>query len=445
MASHAAVPMLSELAESSGLARFVTQALADTYRGPWLHAPGRVFADLACAVADGARSTSGIRMLGDRPQLHGLVASQPTVWRLIDKIDESHLGLVRQARAKARERAWQAGAAPDIDAAGGYLHIDMDATITICHSDKQGAAPTWKRTFGFHPMHSFLDRPEISGGESLAGLLRPGNAGSNTIADHQRLLDMSLQALPAAYRPGAQTAPKILIRADGAAATYDFAAYCRQQSVEFSFSCEMTLGHVRIADAIGDQWWAPAIEPGGIRDGAWVAEITDSVNLSKWPAGTRLILRKERPHPGAQLALHNTTADGMRLTGFLTDTLPRVVPHQTAGLELRHRQHARIEDRIKDSGHLGLGNFPAEEFCHNQAWFEVALAAADLICWSKLIGFKDHPSIAKATPETFRYKVLHVAAKIVRTARQMQLKLDSSWSASLAITKAWHRIRAAFP
>ncbi|WP_192756251.1 IS1380 family transposase [Actinopolymorpha pittospori] len=444
LASHAGVSMLRELAEFVGLTRFVTQALADTYRGPWLHSPGQVFADQACAIADGATSTSGIAVLRDRPQLHGAVASQPTVWRLVDRIDEQHLGLVRQARAKARERAWQAGAAPDLEATGGYLHIDFDATITIAHSEKSGAAPTWKKSFGFHPLHSYLDRPEISGGESLAGILRPGNAGSNTIADHKTLLDLTLEALPESYRPGVDGAPEILIRADAAGATYDFAAYCRQKHCEFSFSTESTPTYVGIADAVDEQLWATAIEDDGIRDGAMVFEATHCVDLSKWPQGTRLILGKERPHPGAQLQLHNTTSDGMRLTAFITDTPARVVPHQIQGLELRHRQHAHVEARIKDSGHLGLGNLPLDAFCHNQAWFEIALAAADLISWAKLLGFKDHPGIAKATPETFRYKVLHVAGKIVSTARQLYLKLDSSWTPSPAIEKGWTRIRTAF-
>jgi hypothetical protein len=437
--------MLDELAEATGLARFVTAALADTYRGPWVHPPGQVFSDLACAIADGAVSTSGIRLLRDRPQLHGAVASQPTTWRLIDRIDERHLDLVREARASARARAWQAGAAPDTDATHGYLQIDLDSTLTEAHSEKQGAAPTWKKGFGFHPMHSFLDHPVISGAESLAGLLRPGNAGSNTIDDHKKLLELTLRALPPQYRPGAAGAPRILIRADAAAATYEFAAHCREKRCEFSFSTESTVTYVALADAAPDEAWTPAIEEDGLRDAAMLFEATDSVNLSKWPEGTRLILRKERPHPGAQLALHNTTGDGMRLTAFLTDTEPRVVPHQIQGLELRHRQHAHVESRIKDSNHLGLGNLPLDAFCHNQAWFEIALAAADLVSWCKLIAFKDQPSIAKATPETFRANILHVAAKIVRAARQIHLRLDSSWRYSPAIARGWDRIRAAFP
>ncbi|WP_192752402.1 transposase [Actinopolymorpha pittospori] len=141
LASHAGVSMLRELAEFVGLTRFVTQALADTYRGPWLHSPGQVFADQACAIADGARATSGIAVLRDRPQLHGAVASQPTVWRLVDRIDEQHLGLVRQARAKARERAWQAGAAPDLEATGGYRHIARRSSGPACSRHSPRSSP----------------------------------------------------------------------------------------------------------------------------------------------------------------------------------------------------------------------------------------------------------------------------------------------------------------
>ena len=136
-----------------------------------VHAPGRVFTDLAAAVADGADAISGITVLGDRADLHGPVASMPTTWRVLDRIDTQHLGAVRAARAAARARAWAAGAGPDLDA---ELMLDFDATITIAHSEKENAAATWKRTFGFYPLLCFLDRSDIAGGEALAGLLRPG-------------------------------------------------------------------------------------------------------------------------------------------------------------------------------------------------------------------------------------------------------------------------------
>ena len=196
--SHAGVGLLREMAEGTGLVDGVTQALIGTYRGVPVHAPGRVFTDLAAAVADGADAISGIAVLGDREELHGPVASMPTTWRVLDRVDSEHLGAVRGARAAARARAWAAGAGPDLEQ---ELRLDFDATITIAHSEKENAAATWKRTFGFHPLLCFLDRPDISGGEALAGLLRPGNAGSNTAADHITVLDLALAALPEQARP----------------------------------------------------------------------------------------------------------------------------------------------------------------------------------------------------------------------------------------------------
>ena len=198
MVSHAGVALLRELATETGLADAVTGALLDTYRGFPVHMPGQVFADLAVAIADGADAVTGIEVLRDRQALFGPVASMPTAWRLLDRIDEAHLGRVRAARAAARERAWEAGAAPE---PGGELRIDFDATISIAHSEKENAAATWKKTFGFHPLLAFLDRPEVAGGEALAGLLRPGNAGSNTAADHVTVLDLALAALPEHARP----------------------------------------------------------------------------------------------------------------------------------------------------------------------------------------------------------------------------------------------------
>jgi hypothetical protein len=230
--SHAGVGLLREMAEYTGLVEAVTTALADTYRGPWLHAPGRVFTDLAVAVADGADAISGISVLGDREDLHGPVASMPTTWRVLDKVDADHLPLVRAAASVARERAWAAGAGPDLDALGAELRLDFDATITIAHSEKENAAATWKRTFGFHPLLCFLDRPDLAAGEALAGLLRPGNAGSNTAADHITVLDMAIAALPEHARPlfepatQSWTGPRVLARSDSAGATHAFAAAC---------------------------------------------------------------------------------------------------------------------------------------------------------------------------------------------------------------------------
>ncbi len=444
--SHAGMGLLRELADVTGLSAQVTAALADTYQGPWVYAPGDVFADLAAAVADGADCIDGVAQLcGDREHAFGAKASTTTMWRLVDqRIDATRLPRVRAARAAARAAAWAAGAAPP---PGEWLHIDIDATLVIDHSDnKANAAPTWKKTFGHHPLLAFLDRPQIGGGEALAGLLRAGNAGSNTAADHVTVLEQALGSLPKGWRPQPDNpdAPRVLVRTDSAGATHTFAAACRAYGVGFSF------GHpvdARVQDAVDTlnrgNCWYPAIESGSeLRDGAWVAEATDLVDLSAWPDGTRLILRKERPHPGAQLRF--TDADGMRVTAFITDTAPGVIPGQLAGLELRHRQHARVEDRIREAKATGLANLPCQSFNANAAWLEIVLAATDLVAWTKLIGFTDHPELARCEIATFRYRVLHVAARITRGARQLRLRLDATWRWATPITTAWHRIRAAF-
>ena len=330
--------------------------------------------------------------------------------------------------APTPERAWAAGAAP---ATGGWLHLDVDATITIDHSDnKENAAPTWKKTFGHHPLLAFLDRPEIAGGEALAGLLRPGNAGSNTAADHVTVLrsgaGIAAGRLPA--RPGTIRAPE---RCWCAAIPPGPPTLSPTPAARPGWgSPSATPSIARVRDAVetlnlGDGWY-PAIDTdGGIRDGAWVAEATDLVDLSSWPAGTRVILRKERPHPGAQLRF--TDSDGMRVTAFITDTAPGVVPGQLAGLELRHRQHARVEDRIRKPRPPGCATCRATASDANAAWLEIILAATDLVTWAKLIGFTDHPDLARCEIDTFRYRVLHVAARITRGARQTRLRIDATW------------------
>jgi hypothetical protein len=440
--SHAGVGLLREMAEYTGLVAGVSAALIGTYRGIPLHAPGRVFADLAVAVADGADAISGIAVLGDREDLFGPVASMPTTWRVLDRVDEDHLPRVRAARAAARARAWAAGAGPDLTE---ELRLDFDATITIAHSEKENAAATWKRTFGFHPLLCFLDRPDIAGGEALAGLLRKGNAGSNTAADHIVVLDQALAALPehARPRPGDPTGPRLLARSDSAGATHGFAEACVERGLDFSFGFPVDARIQRIVDLIPEQCWHPAIQTDGeFRDGAWVAEATGMLDLSGWPEGSRLILRKERPHPGAQLTF--TDVDGHRVTAILTNTPAGIVPGQVAGLELRHRQHARVEDRIREAKATGLRNFPCRAWNENAAWLETVLTAVDLVCWTKLLCFADVAELARCEIAAFRYRVLHVAARITHRSRYVHLGIDKTWRWAAQIAEGFARLRAAF-
>jgi len=256
-----------------------------------------------------------------------------------------------------------------------------------------------------------------------------------------------LASLPADWRPEAGTdgGLAVVVRCDSAGATHKFAQACRDRGVGFSFGFPVD---ARVQDAVDTlnlaDGWYPAIDAGGdLREGAWVAEATPLVNLSAWPTGTRLVLRKERPHPGAQLRF--TDADGMRVTAFITDTAPGAVPGQLAGLELRHRQHARVEDRIREAKAAGLANLPCHDFDSNAAWLEIVLTAADLVAWAQLIGFTDVPELACCEINAFRYRVLHVAARITRGARQLRLRIDATWRWATPIATAWQRLRAAFP
>ena len=395
--SHAGVGMLRELADLTGLSAQVTAALADTYRGPWIYAPGAVFADLAAAVADGADCIDGVgQRCGDREHVFGPAASTTTMWRLVDsRVDAAHLPGIRAARAHARAAAWAAGAAP---AAGEWLHLDVDATITIDHSDnKENAARDLEEDLGSSLAAGVSGPPRDRRWRSIG---RAAATGKRRIEHRRRPRHragagsgIAAGGLPARTRT-ILARNRFWCARDSAGATHTFAAACRQAGVGFSFGYPVD---TRVRDAVeilntNDSWYPAIDSDGGIRDGAWVAEATGLVEMSGWPAGTRLILRKERPHPGAQLRF--TDSDGLRVTAFITDTAPGVVPGQLGGLELRHRQHARVEDRIRQAKATGLRNLPCHRADANAAWLEIIMAATDLVAWTKLLGFNDQPDLA---------------------------------------------------
>ena len=447
VASHAGAELLRELAGFTGLIDAWDQALLGTYKAMPIHFPGSVLSDLAVAIADGADSISDLKALRDQPGLFGPVASTPTAWRVLDRVSAAHLPGLRAGRAEARAEAWAAGAGPDLS---GELCLDLDATIVIAHSEKELASPTWKHTFGFHPLVCFLDRPEIASGEALAGVVRTGRAGSNTTADHIEVLGLALENLPesARPRPGDPDGPAVVVRADAAGATHGFAKFCRQRGASFSFGFAITEEVRHAILAVGKGEWADAVEADDgeeMREGAWVTEITEGLDLSDWPTGSRVMVRKERAHPGAQLSLFDIEV-GLRHTAFITagrdgnEHDDRSIPV----LELRQRRHARIEDRIRQAKAAGLRNLPCKEVAENHAWLECVLAAADLVAWSKLICFADDPAIACCEIATFRYRILHMAARVTRGARVLHLRLDRSWSWAKQLAIGFTRLRAAF-
>jgi hypothetical protein len=225
-------------------------------------------------------------------------------------------------------------------------------------------------------MTAWADHGQDGNGEPLAIVLRAGNAGSNTAADHIEAAGVALAQLPRQLRR------KAVVRADSGGGTHEFLTWLTARSRRLGYSVGMTITP-DVQDAIGKipaDAWTPAYDGGGqVRDGAWVADITGLLDLDGWPAGMRVIVRKERLHPGAQLRF--TDVDGHRFTCFATDAKKG----QLADLELRHRQRARCEDRIRCAKDTGQQNLPLKGFAQNQLWCEIVALACELLAWTQML------------------------------------------------------------
>ncbi len=336
LAAHAGTRLLAEVADFVGLTSALSLALAPTVRRSRRHDPGRVLLDVALTLADGGDCLSDLSVLRDQPGLFGAVASTPTASRVVDSVDADRLGAIRAAQAAARERAWAAGLCPVRST--GPLILDFDATLVDAHSDKIGAAPTYKRGYGFSPLACFLDATH----EALAILLRPGNRAPHNADDHIEVLDLALAQLPVApLGADPKNGVAMLARSDSAGASHKFVDALVERGLEFSIGFEMRQA-VRLAIlALPSSAWTEAITADcEIREGAQVAELSN-LDLSHWPEGTRAIVRREEPHDGAQFNLFDP--HGWRHQVFITNSTDTDITY----LEARHRGHARIEDRIR--------------------------------------------------------------------------------------------------
>jgi hypothetical protein len=451
--SHVGARLLADLADQTTLTGQLSAVFAGRTAPQTAHDPGRVLTDLAVMIADGGEAISDIATLADQPDVFGPVASDSTCWRVLDSIGDVELDAIAAARAAARVVAWaqraeQTGAAlpaslvagaPLLDRDGRQvLVIDQDATIVVTHSEKERAAATFKHTHGYHPVLAFCDNTN----EALAGMLRPGNAGSNTAADLIAVLDAALAQIPDEQRHGYP----VLIRLDGAGSSKALLAHIRalrKHGVhsEFSIGWAVTAREHTAIAMLPERAWTPAIDiDGDPRESAAVAELTGvlpTVMFADYPPGMRIIVRRERPHPGAQLDLIEER-DGWRYTCFATDT----TIGQHAWLDARHRTHARVEDRIRTGKDTGLGRFPSRIFAINQAWLACTLTAIDLLAWTQTILLHDDPALAKAEPKALRYRLLHTAARLVRGGRRLRLKIDRNWRWARVLAQAFHRLRA---
>jgi hypothetical protein len=421
--------LLAQTVRCSGLDKAMSVALA-RWRAPRaVHDPAKILTDVAMAVALGGDCAADLAVVRAQPELFGTVASDATVSRLIatlgDDVDAA-IAAIRTARGQARSRVW-ARRRPVGAAAGSQVIVDLDATLITAHSDKQGAAPTFKYGYGFHPMLAFVDHGLHGSGEALAGLLRPGSAGANSAADHISVLDAALAQLPEHERA------QVLVRTDTGGGVKDFLHHITNLGLHYSVGF---YGMPPIVEALAKvprgAWRAALDGDGAPRDGAQVAELTRHLptTLRGWPAGMRVIARRERPHPGAQLRL--TDDNGWRITCFATNTRGWPI----ADLEVRHRQRARAEDRIRNLKDTGLTNLPFHGFDQNQIWLEITLLAADLLVWTQVLAFTAQPA-RRWEPKRLRLRLLAVAGRIIRSGRRRYLRLPRGWPWSDLIQTGW--------
>jgi hypothetical protein len=417
--AHAGARLLCDLADELGLSGALSEAMAPTKQRRRGHDRGKVLVDMAVAIADGATTLSDLRVLADQPQLFGQVASVPTTWRTLEAIDASAQARIASARAKARSEAWAAGLDP------GFYVIDLDATLVGAHSEKEGAAPNYKHGFGFSPLIAFLDAT----GEPLAARLRPGNAAPGNAEDHVIVLDEALAQLP--IDP---STVEVIARTDAAGCSHRFTEACVERNVRFVVGHKLSAELAAVVTQMPKKRWQKSISADGTdeRESGEVAEITDLVDLSSWSEGTRMIARRELPHPGAQLTFSDI--DGYRYQVFITD-------HQEADvcfLEGLYRGRGRCERRICDTKDTGLANLPSASFAINAAWLALVLVAGDLLVWLKGLCLENE--LARAEPKRLRYSLLHTAGVLVHSARRTTLRIAQGWPWADDLVAAFTRL-----
>jgi len=420
--SHAGSALLVQVADKTGLTRALSSELGELQLRVGSHDRGRVVRDLAVMLADGGDCLADLAAIRDQAALFGHAVSDSTAFRVIDQIASHPDGIdwLRAAHARARARFWQLAGAPE------RLTIDLDATLLSAHSDKEGAEPTWKRGYGFHPMLAYADET----GEALAGELRAGNAGAGTAADQIAVAEQAIGQIPAEHIADIE----ILLRVDSAGACHELLDWCREARVGYSVGFDLTEPVRDAIAAIAEGDWVCSLDQDGEeRPNGQVCEITEQLDLSGWPTGSRVLVRRERAHPGAQLTF--TDVDGHRFQAILTDQAGAV-----AEIERDHRGRARVEDHIRNDKDTGLRNPPFRDFEHNRVWLEIVRLAHDLIAWTQRLLLTG--DLAAAEPKRLRYRLLHVAGRLAFHARTATLRLQACWPWAAELAAAFGKLKA---
>jgi hypothetical protein len=453
LVGHCGGILLRKLADQCGLTAELDAALAQRGTSPQV-SRGVTLASTAIAIAMGATSMSEIEVMDQLAPVLGPAPSDSTVRRTLNLADDRTMTRITQARARIRKHVWElieaASGFPWLPAGGkeltGWTVIDMDGTLVTAHSDKEGAAPTWKKGYGFHPLAAWC----MNTRECLDMKLRPGNAGSNTFTDHREVLDRALKQVPAAFRR------KVIVRIDGAGASHDLVKHLLTLSTArktLLFTCGWTITESDEAAImqVPEPAWKPGItQDGGAEDDKDVAEVTGLLaRAGNWPGGLRWIARRVKPsrrhkknltgyekRTGWKYSITCTNIPGTGIEG---------VPgsHHPQYIDVVHRDHATVEtDGVRTAKAMGLRNLPSKTWQVNKGWVLAANIAADLTAWARLLGLHDIDGLKDAAPDTLRYRIWHVPARLVRHARKRLLKISPDWPWKNAFLTCWQRLCA---
>jgi hypothetical protein len=450
---HAGAVLLRKLADQCGLTSALGAALGRRGKFPLVDR-GVALVSMAVTIVLGATSMNDIALLAHQEPVFGAAPSDTTVRRTLELADPATLDKIARVRAKVRAHVWSLIAArpagfPWLAIAGkllaGWLVIDMDATLITAHSDKEGAAPTFKKGYGFHPLGAWL----ANTAESLAMLLRPGNAGSNDAADHIAVLAAAIRQIPSRMRS------RLLVRVDGAGASHELIAHLlsltsRRRTVLFTCGWAITEADeqaIRLLPA--DAWQAAVDQDGTVQKGTAVAEITHLMSRAAgWPQGLRWIVRRTKP---SRRQAKNLTAfekaSGWRYSVIVTNIPDAGIPgvpgsHHPQLIDVLHREHAIVEDRVRTAKAMGLRNLPSKTWQVNCGWVVAANIAADLSAWCRLLGLYDCDDLKDAEPDTLRYRLWALPARLVRHARARVLKISRTWPWKDAFLACWQRLCA---
>ena len=437
LVGHAGAVLLRKLADRAGLTAALGSALARKGKFPLVDR-GVALVSMAVAIALGATSMNDITVLAHHAPVLGREPSDTTVRRTLELADPATLDKVARVRAAVRAHVWSLVCArpagfPWLAIAGkvlaGWLVIDLDGTLITARSDKEGAAPTFKMGYGFHPLGAWL----ANTAESLAMLLRPGNAGSNTFADHLAVLTAAIRQIPARMRS------KLLVRVDGAGASHELITHLlslasRRRAVLFTCGWAITEADEQAIGLLPASAWQTAVDQDGVvQEDKHVAEITHLLSRAAgWPGGLRWIVRRTRP---SRRQARNLTAferaTGWRYSIIVTniaDTGIKGVPgsHHAQFIDVLHRQHAVVEDGVRTAKSMGLRNLPSKTWVVNCGWVLAANLAADLAAWCRLLGLYDQDDLKDAEQDTLR-RLLSLPARLACHARARVLKISRTW------------------